>query len=85
MSALPDPVFVCRVTTISLFLYWSVRGWLRLSHFIRRLEGIASTSGFSTGDVRRQVRRVAFCATVGDPVNALLMCVIAWLWTAPRL
>ena len=85
MSELPDPVFVCRVTTISLFLYWSVRGWFRMGHFIRRLKRIASTSGFSSDEVRRQVRRVAFSATVGDPVNALLMCVIAWLWTAPRL
>jgi hypothetical protein len=31
------------------------------------------------------VKRIAFSATVGDPVNALIMCVIAWLWTAPRL
>jgi hypothetical protein len=84
VSELPDPVLVCRVTTITLFLYWGVRGWLRMGSFIRRLEGIASTAGFSSHDVRRQVRRVALCATVGDPVNALLMCVVVWLWTAPR-
>ena len=85
MSELPDPVFVCRVTTISLFLYWGVRGWVRMGSFIRRLEGLASTSGFSAYDVRRQVKRVLLKATVGDPLNVLLMCVIVWLWTAPRL
>ncbi len=85
MSELPDPVYVCRVTTISLFLYWSLRGWLHLGRFIRGLEARAREFGVAPREVRKQMRRVAVCATVGDPVNALLMCVIAWLWTAPRL
>ena len=84
MNELPDPGLVCRVTTIALFLYWSVRGWIRMGRFVRRLERLGATSGFKPGEVRRQVKRVALCATVGDPLNAFLLCVVAWLWTAPR-
>ena len=84
MNELPDPVYVCRVTTIALFLYWGVRGWVRMGRFVRRLERIAGSAGFASVDVRRQVKRVALSATVGDPLNVLLLCVVAWLWTAPR-
>jgi len=84
VSELPDPVYICRVTTIAIFLYWSVRGWLRIGRFMRSLETKAREFGVSAREVRKQVRRVVLCATVGDPTNALLLCVIAWLWTAPR-
>ena len=84
MSGLPDPVLVCRVTTITLFLYWSVRGWVRMGRLVRRLEQTASTAGFGPGDIHRYARRVALRATIADPLNAFLLCVIAWLWTLPR-
>jgi len=84
VSDLPDPVLVCRVTTITLFLYWSVRGWFRMGHFVRRMEQTASTVGVGPGDVRRYVGRVALRATIADPLNAFLLCVLAWLWTLPR-
>ena len=76
---LPDPVLVCRVTTLTLFLYWSVRGWVRMGRLGRRLERIAAGMGLRAVDVRRQVRRVAVGATLGYPVNALLLCVVVWL------
>ena len=84
MSELPDPVYVCRVTTITLFAYWSLRGWLRMGRFIRSFEMKAKEFSVSPREVRRQMRRVALCATIGDPTNALLLCAIAWLWTMPR-
>jgi len=84
MNELPDPVLVCRVSTIALFIYWGVRGWIRMGRFVRRLERLAISTGFVAGEVRRQAKRVALCATVGDPLNAFLLCVVAWLWTAPR-
>jgi hypothetical protein len=76
---LPDPVLVCRVTTLALFLYWSVRGWVRMGRFVRRLERVVGGMGLRSLNVKRQVRRVAVGATVGDPVNALLLCVVLWL------
>jgi len=85
VNELPDPVFVCRVMTIALFLYWSVRGWIRMGSFVKRLERIARSAGLVSLDVRRLVKSVAIRATIGDPVNALLLCVIAWLWMTPRL
>jgi hypothetical protein len=84
MSELPDPVLICKATTIALFLYWSVRGWVRMIRFVKRLERTASASGLAKGEVRRQVKRVALCATIGDPLNALLLCFIVWLWIAPK-
>ena len=84
MNELLDPVYVCRATTIALFLYWGARGWLRMGKFVRRMERIAQSAGFSARDVRREVKRMALSATIGDPLNVLLLCVVAWLWTAPR-
>lgn len=85
MSELPDPVLICRATTIALFTYWSARGWVRAIRFVKRLEETASASGLAPGQVRRQVKRVALCATIGDPLNVLLLCFVAWLWWAPKL
>jgi hypothetical protein len=84
MRELPDPVFICRVTTMALFVYWSLRGWIRMIRFVRRLERTASASGLKRGEVRRQMKRVAICATIGDPLNALLLCFIVWLWSVPN-
>ena len=85
MSELLDPVLSCRASTIALFTYWSVRGWVRAIRFVKRLEETASASGLAPGQVRQQVKRVALCATIGDALIVLLLWFVAWLWWAPKL
>ena len=77
----PEPYSFVRFITVSLATVWTIAGLVRLFRFGRRWEKRLRAVGFSSQWFTRQILLVAARATVLDPVNLALMCLLLGLWS----
>lgn len=77
------PYGFVRAVTIVLATFWTLRGAARTIGFARNWERRLYAWGLSRRWLRRQLARVVLRATVFDPVNVALACVLVALWVGP--
>ena len=78
---LPDPYDFVRLTTGTLALVWTVRGFVRTRRFLARWQGRFERWGLDPRYLRRAVVTVVARATVLDPINLARMCARVCVWT----
>ncbi|MEW6071597.1 MAG: hypothetical protein AB1726_03245 [Planctomycetota bacterium] len=78
---LPEPYSFVRLVTMSLAAIWTVAGLVRLLRFGRRWERRLRAAGFSRRWLGRQILLAAARATVLDPINLALLCLLFALWS----
>ncbi len=84
MNDLVDPYVFVRAISVLLAGLWTVMGVLRILRFGRRWERRLGPLGFSKRWLRWQVTLIVARATLFDPVNLGLTCLLLGLWTLPR-
>ncbi len=78
-----EPYPFMRLVTMSLGLTWTGMGVLRAVHFARAWRRRLALLGFDDRWWRRQVATACLRATVLDPINLALACLLIAIWTLP--
>jgi hypothetical protein len=76
-----EPYTFMRGVTIALAATWSVMGLVRIVRFAARWKRRLGPLGFGEQDWRRWVAIACLRATVLDPINLALMCLLVAIWT----
>lgn len=76
-----DPYTFIRAVTVSLAVFWTVRGVVRTVRFLDRWERRFQALGLERAWLRRQALGVLARATFFDPANVALGCALIALWS----
>ena len=78
-----EPYTFVRSVTIALGAIWTTTGLLRTLRTARDLKERLRPLSVDDRWWRRQITLVVLRATVLDPLNVALLCLLAWLWSRP--
>ena len=76
-----DPYAFIRIVTVSLGLTWTVLGLVRAIRFAGNLHRRLAVLDLDERWWRRQLALACLRATVLDPTNLALLCLLVGLWT----
>ena len=78
-----EPYTFVRSVTVGLGAIWTTTGLLRTLRTAKDLRERLSPLSIDDRWWRRQITLVVLRATVLDPLNVALLCLLAWLCTRP--
>lgn len=77
------PYTFIRLVTFGLATTWSAFGLVRIVRFAAEVQEKLAPLGLPARWWRRQIAIACLRATVLDPVNLALLCLLVGLWTVP--
>jgi hypothetical protein len=78
-----EPYLFIRTVTFALGLTWTVMGLARAVRFAASWKEKLEEFGLDARPWRRWIAVACLRATVLDPINLALMCMLVGLWTLP--